>query len=210
MAILETAGSIGSLAAPLQVNTSQLGILTSGSSFNVNSAQQLSRLYVQTAGTTATQAITDLGGNLNYDVYENSLTTFIGNAQGNTAYVPVAGGTGGFYVDSGSIDFTYINTSGGITVGTEGILSTPTGWSSGISFGIMATQDPNANGGQGAAATPGKVTLRANGALTVDDTVPVLQPGTIGSDLTGVPYPTGTPVPGIQATGGGIFTGVEI
>ncbi|NDB95412.1 MAG: hypothetical protein EBZ78_04550 [Verrucomicrobia bacterium] len=207
MAVLETAGSIGTSTAPLLVSASQLGVLTSGTSLNIDSAQQLSRLYVQTAGTAATQTITDLGGNLNYDVYENGLTTFIGNAGGNTAYVPVAGGTGGFYVDSGSIDFTYINTAGGITVGTEGILSTPTGWSSGISFGIMATQDPNANGGQGAAATPGKVTLRANGALTVNNTVLVSQLGTIDSRLTGVPYPTGTPVPGIQATGGGIFTG---
>ncbi|NBQ55841.1 MAG: hypothetical protein EBU36_04215, partial [Verrucomicrobia bacterium] len=182
MAIMETAGPIGTSTTPVLVNASQLGVLTSGSSLNINSAQQLSRLYVQTAGTTATQTITDLGGNLNYDVYENGLTTFIGNA------------SGGFYVDSGSIDFSYINTAGGITVGAQGILSTPTGWSSGISFGIMATQDPNANGAQGPAATPGKVTLSANGVLKV-------------TPFTGlVPQPTGT-TGGITAVSGGIFTG---
>ena len=64
-----------------------------------------------------------------------------------------------------------------------------------------------AGGAAGAAATPGKVTLKANGALTVDNTLLVSQPGTSASLPTGVPYPTGTPVPGIQATGGGIFTG---
>lgn len=194
MAILETAGSIGTSTTPLLVSASQLGILTTGSSFNVNSAQQLTRLYVQTAGTTATQKITDLGGNLNYDVYENGLKTYIGNALGTTGYVPVAGGTGGFYVDSGSIDFTYINTAGGITVGVQGLMATPANWTSGIPFGILATQDPN--GGQGVAATPGKVTLSANGVVVVTPTP------------TGyvVPQPTGT-IGAISAVSGGIFTG---
>ena len=188
MAILETAGPIGTSTTPVLVNASQLGILTSGSSFNVSSAQQLSRLYVQTAGTTATQKITDLLGNLNYDVYENGLTSFIGNT------VPITAGTGGFYVKSGSIDFTYINTAGGITVGVQGLMATPANWTSGIPFGILATQDPNANGGQGAAATPGKVTLSANGLLVVTPSTGL------------VPQPTGTISP-ISAVSGGIFTG---
>jgi len=189
MAILETAGPIGTSTTPVLVNASQLGILTSGSSFNVSSAQQLTRLYVQTAGTTATQKITDLGGNLKYDVYENGLTSFIGNT------VPVTAGTGGFYVKSGSIDFTYINTAGGITVGVQGLMATPANWTSGIPFGILATQDPNANGGQGPAATPGKVTLSANGLLVVTPSTGL------------VPQPTGTTGAISRAVSGGIFTG---
>ena len=190
MAILDSKGSIGSLSAPIKVNTTQLGVITQGASLNIQSSQFLTRLYVQSAGLAATQSITD-GGNLNYDVYESSLTTFIGNAQDNRSYVPVAGGTGGFYVNSGSIDFTYINTAGGITVGDAGVTSTPTGWSGGIPFGILATQDPNLNS-QGAATVPGKVTLSANGVLTVKNQLP-------NDAYVTPPYPAGTLTPGIVA-----------
>ncbi|NCY22040.1 hypothetical protein EBX31_08805, partial [bacterium] len=181
MVILKSTGTIGTSGTAVKVRTGQLGVLTDGSLINVSSDQSLTRLYVETAGATPNQIITD-GGNLNYDVVEQSLTATIG-------------GVSGFYVNSGSIDFSYINTGGGITVGAAGRMATPTGWLSGIPFGILATQDPNANGGQGVAATPGKVTLKANGALTMT-AAPAPSP-VVSSGITDA----------ILATSGGIFTG---
>ena len=198
MAILDSRGTIGDSLNPVLVNTKQLGVITQGTGISIQSSQFLNRLYVQSAGLATTQSITD-GGNLNYDVYENALTTFIGNAGGSSTYVPVAGGTGGLYVNTGSIDFTYMNTAGGITVGAAGLSATPTGWNKGIPFGILAVQDPNGSSGLWTGA-PGKVTLKANGVLNVTTTLP-------NGDPAAAPYPTGTVVPGVLALSGGVFTG---
>ncbi|NBS13526.1 MAG: filamentous hemagglutinin N-terminal domain-containing protein, partial [Verrucomicrobia bacterium] len=162
MAILDSSGSIGTVSAPLLLDAKRLGFLTEGNGFFVDSGSQIDRLYVQTAGTTVTQSITDLNGNLNYDVVENS---------GNTTI----GGVSGLFVNEGALDFTYINTStlsdaGNITIGTGGTMVLPASLTpvtgSGVAFGILAVQDPNGPNGvwQG---NPGKVTLSCNGTLSL-------------------------------------------
>ncbi|NBR97633.1 MAG: hypothetical protein EBT48_08530, partial [Verrucomicrobia bacterium] len=165
--VLDSAGRIGdafvahaATGNPIGITGNRLGVITEGDSFQVSSTSALRQLYVQTDGTVADQKIADTGANLrgnnlNYDVYESQLNTLIG-AGGFASVAATPGGVGGLYVDSGAIDFSYINTGGGITVGTAGITASPTipaiygtatasVWP-GISFGIMAVQDPVSKG----------------------------------------------------------------
>jgi filamentous hemagglutinin family protein len=182
--VLDSAGRIGdafvahaATGNPIGITGNRLGVITEGDSFQVSSTSALRQLYVQTDGTVADQKIADTGANLrgnnlNYDVYESGLTTYIG-AGGFALAAATPGGVGGLYVDSGAIDFSYINTGGGITVGTAGITASPTVpaiygavasvWP-GISFGIMAVQDPVS---KGVGTASGKVSLSANGSVTV-------------------------------------------
>ena len=88
--VLDAAGRIGdaflahaATGNPIGINGYRLGVITEGDSFQVSSTSALRQLYVQTDGTVADQKIADTGANLrgnnlNYDVYEDELVTFIG------------------------------------------------------------------------------------------------------------------------------------
>jgi filamentous hemagglutinin family protein len=205
-AIVDTAGRIGTALDPLRFSTQRLGIFTGGVSFDIISSQILNRLHVETAGTTTSQNLFDnnaasfANSNLKYDVAEGGGNTTIGGDSGKAT---------GFTVSTGSIDFSYVNTStlsgaGNVTIGTAGTMANPagsgvtfSGTKLGIPFGIMAVQDPNGASGPWL-GTPGKVSLSMNGTLYLDS---------VGVSYTSAYDATGLGSATTTVASGGIFSG---
>jgi trimeric autotransporter adhesin len=104
---LSSAGNItdDTLAqGPFTFDSARVAAVTEGTQFNLSSSQALTQLQVTTAGTTATQNISD-GGNLNYLVTESGGDTSLNN-------ISVTGSSP--LIDT--IDFRYVNTAGDITL----------------------------------------------------------------------------------------------
>jgi len=176
---LSAAGSIGSTST-LNISGGRVAVVTEGATLNLTSgpavSQPLSQLYVTTAGTTATQSISD-GGNLNYLVTESGGDTSLNNIS--------VTGSGGI----STVDFRYVNTAGDIT----------------LSAGTVNIGGPTAitNGGSGYTVAPavsfttapGGVAPTATATLTFG-VVTAITITSAGTGVTGISIaapPTSTP-----------------
>ena len=108
---LNAADGIGTTSNPVNIGGARINLITEGPTLNLSTLNDvtglnttLTQLGIQTDGTVSSISVVD--GNLSLNVFENR------NGNGNTFF-------NGMSVATGSIDFTYENTSGDIQIGIQ-------------------------------------------------------------------------------------------